>query len=293
MDVCSNSYSTKYQGTYSEKYICNEEGTAINTTIYWGHDCIGQNDKPAFTTKVLDYETTTYCYNETWDWDTWNYWYGDYNYNYNTTTTTTTTTTTSPIDVDIQNVTITPTGFDDDTFIVTYCYNTSYVGYLQFNCDKSLPICPHTNYTYLEPLPEERECEKDKSKANWETEIEVVNQCLCYDQNYYYDWDTGDFQWLDENATFCSNYLCDEDGIWYVEYDFVNTSRPKNEWCASTMDYVNETDGTVYEYIPSGCDRDLGQWMVMEYCPDDDSKANMSQYLIALILSLICCNYFN
>ena len=302
IDVCTNSYSTKYQGTYSQRYECADG--IVNNTIYWGHDCLGE---PVIQATVLEWNTT-FCWNTTnpdsdsgggwywssydwnntyyYDWNStyyhdWNssYYYdsnsSSYHGNYDTYT--------------ANNYTI------DDIVYYERCTWYTYEGWLNFNCDETLPLCTYANFTYLDPLEGERDCVNDKSKSNWETSSEPVNICSCWTVPDY-DWYIGDDGWWDyqiTNITDCVMNVCNEEGIYEVYIEDVNTSLPQEQWCDEIdPDTLNTSDWwNVYTLYEVGCDRDIGQWLEIAYCPSLDDHSNILKSTISISLSLIILNY--
>lgn len=301
IDVCTNSYSTRYQGTYSEKYICNEKGDAINATVFWGHECLGRT---VINEILFDLKTQTECYNYTYTFQEWCDWYGDTSDGCPNKTTTESPSWNWNSTNHEWNISF-PSGttvYDNRTVVMQECYNWTWSGYIEFNCDQSLPECPFMNYTYLEPLPEQRECTKEKSEANWHTQNHVVQQCVCHESDYYYEdndyWNRID---LEQNETFCSNYLCDEEGLWFVEYNFVDITKPTTEWCLSSMDQVNdaidgdgnETDINAALYYSAGCDKGSEYFMEVGYCPGDDAIMQYSMNMLYIItLQALCYIYY-
>ena len=272
--MCTNSYSKRYQGTYSEKYICNEEGTAINATAYWGHNCLAN---PILSELLFSTDTVyTQCDNSTW---------GSSQHNLSLTTE-------APVNTIDNNNT------DNMTFTEWDCFNWTYAGIVDLHCDSSLPPCKVANYTTLKSLPDARDCTTDKSEANWHTETVVVQQCYCFDTDIWFDPEADwNITYLNKNETFCSNYLCDEDGIWWVEYYFVDTTKPQSEWCATSMKKVYELNDTTNIdptlIIPAGCDKKSGQWTEIAYCPQDDEAMERLRHSVYkfMILSMIMVLY--
>ena len=261
-----NSYSTRYQGTYSEEYVCNRAGDTVNIAVYWGHDCMGA---PFLNEKILSME---YCYNIT----------DDYN------------TTSESLSFEAQDINIT----NPSTTFTTICKNYTEDD-LSFNCDKSLPLCPVTTTVSLEPFPHSN-CAMDKSETNYHRESRIVQQCSCYDyladdySSFHSDIDGGNYPGV-RTATACMNHLCNKHGIWEVIYESVDTSKPRNEWCASSMHDINITRhnydhaSDIYGYlvVKAGCQKPSGKLLEIEYCPDKNAADNILRFFFNIIVFTI------
>merc|ERR1711971_501461 len=147
------------------------------------------------------------------------------------------------------------------------------------NCDETLPKCAYANYTHFEPLytyefdDDVKPCTNDKTQANWITDLLVLRECSCWSNQL--------------NITQCTAKICDEDGIYEVVFDDVNTSLPSNKWCNLDISDANFTDSDSVDILYlAGCDEEKEQWVDI-FCPDQD-KCYILDYFLALSVSMLC-----
>eukprot|EP01083_Nonionella_stella_P069678 185899_1 len=254
LDVCSNSYSTKYQGSFSEKYVCDESRGYVNRSFYWGHDCLSLTKQPAFSVKVIGLNDED-CYNTTVRTRSSN---GDGDRTARTLRGTSNTTTT----------TVTPTR------IITNCTSND-IDY-HFNCETSLPDCDTVHHTVYTPHHEVPDCSTDDDETNWITDAIVINQCICHNTS---------------GSISCWDTFCNNTGIFNMwidtEDDGVITLE---DVCAIDMDILDPNDTHVHVEVSvwAGCNEKTGQYHTID-CPEDGCLLYhvIMSYIVSILMTYI------
>ena len=252
LEICSNSNSIEYQGSYSQKYICDEANNAINISFYWGYDCLAT---PEFSEQILNLDTFTQCeyYNYSFFGD---YYYSDYLDNYYDEWT-------------YDNLT------GDYTVFWKECYNYTDA---TANCDTSLPICNFANYSTFTPLPDEPSCSTDEALTNWASNSHVIGQCECMLTNV-------------SNAH-CYTKMCNESGIFAVyleDVDFAQYTLDPASICDIDWNDHNQTLGAeFYVFHEDGCEDDE---YTKVYCQDSKAffYDGVVAYFVVLIGLMRLC----
>jgi len=89
----------------------------------------------------------------------------------------------------------------------------------------------------------------------------------------------------------CLGRVCDENGIYWVEYEDVNTSLPADEWCSMNGTYGGYDSETTVE---AGCDKETKDFTIVE-CPGSEAprRWGMTGILLAaghlILVELLQC----
>eukprot|EP01084_Bolivina_argentea_P266628 452275_1 len=266
LDVCSNSKNEKYRGSYSEKYICDTEKNYVNTSFYWGYECLGKS--PFFSTKYFPTENITHCYNRTihpyWEYNLYNL-SNQTNLQY------------APNDTIQEEKCITYTEVGDNDWIAY--------------CDKSYPICEYANWTVYSPLPDVRDCSIEKDKTNFKTDSIVINDCTCHTfEDYDYEWDdiNNELNFIPlGNVTDCYTKLCNDTGIYAVYLEDVDVELLEQDpdlVCKVDIEDLNFTDWNVWIIFEEGCDDISGEYTEI-FCPTDECY--VWNYSIGFIVAMM------